>query len=139
VNKLFRRQVTTLTLKVNELFEILFDYCRQEFELSYSGSSGSSKREQLESVWRQLGYKPPELEDLIELPDYYQDMWRIFLDLNSTRGHNGFSPLRISYTEISNYCQLLQINLTPIEIEAIAIMDRIVLEVNSKQEKQNSK
>ena len=66
-------------------------------------------------------------------------MWRIFLDLNSTRGHNGFSPLRISYTEISNYCQLLQINLTPIEIEAITIMDRIVLEVNSKQEKQNSK
>lgn len=86
-----------------------------------------------------MGVKPPELESLIELPDHFQDMWKIFLDLNSTRGNNGFSPLRISYTEIYSYAKLLQIELSSLEVEAIGIMDRIVLDINSKQEKLNSK
>jgi hypothetical protein len=58
------------------------------------------------------------------------------LDLNQTRASSGFGISAINYTEIMNYCLLMQIQLLPVEVEAIKIMDNIVRELVSNNQEQ---
>lgn len=96
-------------------------------------------RAKLESVWKQTGVKPKELEDLVELPDYFRYAWEYFLKLNQKRGSNGFGVNPLSFTEIKSFFELNQIVPDPMEIEVITLLDNIAMEHFAKEAEKNNK
>jgi hypothetical protein len=89
----------------------------------------------LESVWRQTGDKPAELENLVELPQSMYDVWRFFIELNNARGSNGFGVNPLSYVEIDAYFRLQQIVPEVWEVSTIKKLDNIALEAYAEQAK----
>lgn len=63
-----------------------------------------------------------------EIPWAGRRVWSIFLDLNATRGGNGFGPNPIGYTEIEAWARLNREPVRPWEIEIISALDRAFLE-----------
>jgi len=98
----------------------------------------SSLRAQLESVHRQTGVRPKELDDLVSLPECMGYVWKYFLDLNSKRG-GGFGPAPISYQEMLSYFTLHNIEFNSYEISMIDALDREFLEHQAEQAKKESK
>lgn len=97
-------------------------------------------RAQLESAWRQLGVKPKELEELVDLPESMHLVWNYFIDLNSTRGSNGFGVNPITFTEMKSYFDLYDISPLFYEVELIKKLDRVALDCfHKQQEKENKK
>ena len=84
-------------------------------------------------MWRQTGIKPKELEDLIELPEGYHQVWKFFIDLHNARGSNGFGINPISYTEIKSYFDLMQIQAEDYEVTLIKLFDKEVLNAYEKE------
>lgn len=96
-------------------------------------------RAKLESVWRQTGVKPKELEDLAELPDVFRYIWQDFLMLNSARTSNGFGVNPLQYSEILSYGTLQGITFQPWEVEVLRVLDNTVMQVYADKQKQESK
>lgn len=90
-------------------------------------------RESLQSVWRQTGVKPQELDELHVLPDSCTHVWRWFIDLHNARSGNGFGANPISYTEMKSYFYLMNISPSEWEIELIKKLDNEMLLVFAKQ------
>lgn len=86
-------------------------------------------RANLESVWRQTGQKPPELENLLELPDEMQYVWRCFIELNNARSGTGYGINPISYMEIYCYFKLQNIEPEEWEVQTIKRLDSIAMKV----------
>lgn len=84
-------------------------------------------------MWRQTGVKPKELEDLIELPEGYHQVWKFFIDLHNARGSNGFGINPISYTEIKSYFDLMQIQAEDYEVTLIKLFDNEALNAYAKE------
>lgn len=114
------------------------DFCKQEFTNSISGSSGSSIREQLNSVWKQTGIKPRELEDLLEIPRSCYECWSWFLELNESRSSNGFGMNPLSYSDTDAFFRLKQVLPEIWEIDLLRRLDREVLSVYAKKQKADS-
>lgn len=89
----------------------------------------------MESVWRQTGVKPKELDDLIELPNSMLELWIVFLNLNSARSSNGFGINPISYVEIKSYYDLIGVQPEEWELLALRKLDTVVLEIYAEQSK----
>lgn len=100
--------------------------------------NGATVQEQLEQVWKQTGRKPVELEDLVELPDVFNDCWRWFLKLNQTRAA-GFGFTKIQYAEMKAYFDLIHIEPEEWEILIIELFDEVASSVFEKEQasKQN--
>lgn len=96
-------------------------------------------RDQLQSVWRQTGHKPKELEDLIELPESCVPVWRWFIDLHNARGSNGFGVNPINYTEIKAYFDLMDILPEEWEVNLIKRFDNEALLAYAKEAKEAEK
>ena len=94
---------------------------------------------QLESVWRQTGRKPKELDDLAVMPLAFKDLWHMFLELHSSRGSNGFGYDPISFTELKSYADLYNIDFEPWEIQVLHRFDNIVLQLQADQAKKDAK
>lgn len=62
-----------------------------------------------------------------EVPPAGQRVWGIFLDLNATRGSNGFGPLPIAYSEIEAWSRLRREPVRPFEIDIIRALDEAML------------
>ena len=117
-------------------YEQLIKFAEQEFSLS---GGSNSRRAQLENAWRQLGVKPKELDELIELPESMHMVWNYFIDLNNTRTSNGFGLNPISFTEIKSYFDLYCITPMSYEIAAIKALDRVALDCFNKEQEKSSK
>jgi len=89
----------------------------------------------LESVWRQTGNKPVELDSLVELPASMYEVWKFFIELNNARSSNGFGVNPLSYVEIDAYFRLQQIVPETWEISAIKKLDNVALEAYAEQAK----
>ena len=111
----------------------LVEFCKEQFKF------GGGLREQLESVWKQTGIKPKELEELTELPDCFKYAWEYFLKLNQKRTSNGFGLNPISYSEMKSFFELNRIIPDPIEVEVISLLDNIALEHYAKEQEKNNK
>jgi hypothetical protein len=81
-------------------------------------------RDQLNSVWRQTGVKPAELEDIKDLPESCLQVWKWFIDLNNSRSSNGFGVNPISYSDIKSYFDLIGIELEEWELYLIKRLDQ---------------
>lgn len=95
-------------------------------------------REHLETVAKAIGKKPKELEDLVELPSNFNEVWDWFLALNNTRS-SGFGISAITYTEIRSFFQLMQIDVQPWEIRVIKMLDSIALEISNEKHQKDQK
>lgn len=96
-------------------------------------------RAKLESVWRQTGVRPKELDELVELPDVFKYLWQDFLMLNSARTSNGFGVNPLQYSEMLAYFTLQGIQVQPWEVEVLRVLDNAVLQVYADKQKQESK
>ncbi|MGE4043588.1 MAG: hypothetical protein AB7F35_01950 [Acetobacteraceae bacterium] len=84
---------------------------------------GTTRRAHLESVERQTGRRPAEL-DGPELPADGAHLWEWFLELCAGRGSNGFGPNPISWLDLLAWTTLTGTITRPAEIEAIMTLDR---------------
>lgn len=93
--------------------------------------SGSSKRAHLQSVARQLGFNPHEL-DTPPLPEYTDYLLGWFFELSSGRQSGmGLSP--IAWGEIKAWCELTRNSPEPWEIGVIKQLDMLYLEIFGKE------
>lgn len=135
--KLSFKKVRILLTFVHDDLEEALAFVKQEFEL---GSGSNSIKAKLESVWRQTGHKPKELEELKVMPEVFSALWEDFINLNNTRTSNGFGANAISYTELQAYYSLNQIPVQPWEIQVLRYFDNVVLNVYARQiEKEHKK
>ena len=87
----------------------------------------------MNSVWKQTGVKPKELDELVELPEVFSYLWADFLRLNSNRTSNGFGINPISLLDIVLYYQLYKIDVQPWEVEVLQYFDNTVMNFYSKK------
>lgn len=85
-------------------------------------------RAKYESASKQLGYKVPQLENLIALPESMVYIWKYFIDLHNRRSSNGFGINPILYSDIYSYGYLYGINFQEYELDLIQKLDSIALE-----------
>jgi hypothetical protein len=72
--------------------------------------NGDSLRSHYESIWRQSGEKPPELEP-VECPKEVKYIWEYWLSLERRRqGHNP-----VSWSDIGWWCFVKNISLSAFE------------------------
>lgn len=90
-------------------------------------------RDQLNNVWRQTGIKPKELDELLEIPQSCEHVWKWFIDLNSGRTSNGFGPNPLTYSDIYSYFTLYNMYPDEWELELIKVLDKTALDAISKQ------
>ena len=105
--------------------------------MSQSTKSGSSLRDQLESVKRQTGITPKELLDIVELPEAYRYCWEDYQRLSATRP-SGFGVSPISYTEMLSYFTLMRQDPENWEIQVIKAFDACALSEYAKQQEKNN-
>ena len=113
------------------------EYAKTEFKFASKSKDGSTLKDQLNSVWRQTGKKPKELDNLPELPDIFSEVWYWFLKLNNKRTSNGFGVNPIQYSEIKAYFDLIQYHPQEWEIEMIEKFDSIALKEYELQAEKN--
>lgn len=92
-----------------------------------------TERARLESVARQTGKVPKELEDLEELPESMRYIWKYFLDLNRKRQSNGYSALPLQYSEILAYFSLYHIQYDTIELHILSVLDNVAMDYFAEQ------
>ncbi len=93
---------------------------------------GCTLRQNLEVIQRQ-GIVVPELDNEPELPRVFEEVWYWFLKLNTKRTSGAIQPNSISYQEMKSYFDLQGYSPEEWEIEAIDLLDEIVLQEYSKQ------
>lgn len=101
-------------------------------------------REQLESVWRQTGIKPPELDNLVEMPKSLYHLWKIFSILSDQRTTDFGKPNPIPVSEILACASVYSIELLDWEFELIVAFDKLKLnqiysDMKAEQDKGNKK
>ena len=116
-----------------EEFEQAKLFVEQEFTLSERQADGRTLRENLENAERQLKRKPKELEDLVELPEAFQEYWQWFLRLSNHRP-SGMGISAIPYSEYVAFFQLIGVAPEPYEIEILEVFDSIALKYYAKQQ-----
>lgn len=99
-------------------------------------SDGVSFKDHLLAVEKITKKKPKELLDLVELPDSFRECWNWFINLNNSRS-SGFGMGAITYTEMYSYFNLMQIEVSPEEIEVIKMFDLIAMKSYNEQQEQN--
>jgi hypothetical protein len=98
---------------------------------------GATRRMHLEKVSQVLGQPVPELTTADEVPPECNYVLEMFFELSRTRSfYNG--PSSISFTEITNYCNLNQIQLESFELDIITHADRCYIEEVSNLSKAKS-
>lgn len=80
-------------------------------------------REHLQSVYRQTGVLPAELENAVEVPATLEYLWNWFLELHRARGSNGYGPDSLSYTEILAWSTLTGRIIEPWEVQILKDID----------------
>lgn len=98
-------------------------FAEHQFTLARRMPDGTTRRAHLESVERQTGRRPAEL-DGPELPADGSHIWAWFLELSVGRGSNGFGPDPISWLDVLAWTVLTRTIARPAEIEAIMALDR---------------
>ena len=84
---------------------------------------GTTRRSHLESVERQTGRRPAEL-DGPGLPADGMHIWAWFLELSAGRGSSGFGPNPISWLDLLAWTALTGMIVRSAEVEAIMALDR---------------
>ena len=95
-------------------------------------------------MWRQTGRKPPELDDLVELPRSLSHLWKIFSILSDQRSTDFGKPNPIQVQDIVACAAIYNIELEDWEFELIIAFDKLKLnqiysDIKAEQDKGNKK
>lgn len=85
------------------------------------------------------GKKPAELEELLELPDMFSEVWSWFLRLNNRRQSSGFGYNPLSYSEIEAFFNLLEYNPQQWELEILEVLDSVAMKHFEKETEKQQK
>ena len=66
-------------------------------------------------------------------------VWRYFTDLHTTRTGGGFGASPITYTEMRNYFDLMDIDPDEWELTLLRRLDNLALNIYAESQEQNSK
>lgn len=83
-------------------------------------------RVHLETVWKQTGEKPKEL-DFEPCPVVMLYLWEDFKELELGRQFNELGKLPFSYSEIESWCRLTKRELTNFDLRILKQLDLISL------------
>lgn len=97
-----------------------------QFRLSKRQTDGKTLREHLESVRRQTGKTPPELEGSDEAPEMTDDWWLWWCELSGGR-QQGFGASPLTWSDIVSWMRLTARRLTALDIAAIRAIDAAFL------------
>ena len=96
------------------------------------GKGQATERDHLEQVAKQLGKEVEEIEqsnaDAI-FPDAASHIWTTFISLHDGRTYGMGGPNPISYDIIKAWCELMQITLSPWEVETIKSLDNLWIKI----------
>lgn len=81
------------------------------------------------------GIKPPSLDNPIEFPMLFVNVWDAFLRLSSARTSNGFSANPISYLDIEAYCRLTDLRFSELELDTFRKLDSMMIKNFNKDSK----
>lgn len=90
-------------------------------------------RARLEQVEKMTGRRPPELDELVDLPKDMIYQWQYFIALHNKRSSNGFGVNPISYQDMHSYFSLIGYSPYEWEIDLINSLDNVFLEVQRKE------
>ena len=76
-----------------------------------------------------MGHEIPDDYKSLLMPENYRHCWSWFGELSRTRSSNGFGQNPISYSEIDAWSRLTNIELTPLEVNAIIRLDSAYLNI----------
>lgn len=110
------------------------EFLKQELVLSDPvGDTGFSQRQHLEAVEKITGRKPPQLEDLLELPESMREVWIWFKRL-SNRRQSGMGVNPISFTEMQAFFRLIGVMPLSEEVAVIEAFDNITTSHYAKKQ-----
>ena len=84
---------------------------------------GATLRDHLNSLWRQSGVKPQQLEEAVDLHPLGAHVWICFAELNNERGSNGITADRITARQMIDWCWATGSTLELWERRAIRAID----------------
>lgn len=90
-------------------------------------------------IQKNTGRTPVELQNLVELPRRFYELWQWFIELHNARSSSGFGVNPISYSDIKAYFELIDIVPEDWEIRVIKKLDGIAQEHMAKQAKKATK
>lgn len=106
--------------------EEVLAHCKHQLYLSEKMGDGATRRESLESVERQTGKRPKEL-DGPELPGLVGYIWDWYQDIRSMVSGNGLAPCKIPPSEYIAWCELTFNYITPFEFKLLRAIDTMVV------------
>lgn len=99
---------------------------------------GVCKFHHLDSVRKQEGKAPPELEEWygLQMPEIFDETWEIFQDLSRRRAYTESGPSSITYTEIDSYYRLNGMEISPLALDMVIKFDETFLSEYANKRKQ---
>lgn len=110
------------------MIEEFAEFAAFQFELNATEEDGQPLIDHLRKVEQQTGKTPQMLLDAPRLPAACEELWRVFSELHSCRGNNGFGPSRITYADIDAFQRVSGVKLSTWEMSAILRADAAFLE-----------
>ena len=106
-------------------------FAEHEFDLGRADKNGTTMRQHLMQVKKQIKHAP---EGLIgpKLPRDMAYLWEMFLSLNAGRGGGEGGPDPLSYVEIKAWCDLCEADLTVWELDILKRLDAAFLSVDRR-------
>jgi len=89
--------------------------------------NGTTEREHLEQVERQIGRRPEALEPPTHFPPLMAHVWSAFITLSNTRSAGFSGPNPITYEQIKAWKELTETPISPWEIKAIKSVDTVYM------------
>ena len=105
------------------------DWAEHQFKLNRPDKDGTTEREHLEQVERQIGRRPEALEPPTEFPMPLSHVWSAFITLSNSRTQGFSGPNPITYEQIKAWKELTETPIAPWEIEAIKRLDTVYMGV----------
>lgn len=107
----------------------LLEWAEFNFKLDKPDDNGTTMREHLEQVERQIGGSLSALEAPVDFPLSLSSIWSAFISLHSTRTAGFSGPNPISYNEILAWKVLTQSPLQSWEIDVVKKLDQTYMKV----------
>lgn len=107
----------------------LCDWAEHTFKLDKPTKDGTTEREHLEQVEKQLGRKLKETEPDVEFPFEIQYLWAAFIQLSNARTAGFSGPNPLSYSEIKAWMEVTNTPLKSWEVDAIKRLDFVYMGV----------
>jgi len=99
--------------------------------MNVADKNGVTTREHLQQAGAVGELQPP-----VEFPMVFKNTWEVFIELNNARPEGAMGPGKITYSEIQAWCDVMECNLSALQIRVIRRLDIVWESVkNSRRSK----